>query len=265
MALPAGVITATVQFGAYLDDAGEPSQGRVVFTSSRPRVWVATGDVIGPSGLSVDMVAGAGSIVLPVTDQPGYTDGYGNPDPPVVYTAEVRRDGWGVRSIVFALPSAGLAGQTYDLDAMIPVTPPPGPVINVDLGVIDDAVAEATEAAEAAAAASAASAADAALFAADANTSVEAAADQVDLAAAEAAAAAGSASTAQGAATSAQGAATAAQGSASAASGSAGSASASASAAAATAAAVPRWWAGTQAAYDALPVKDPTTLYVITG
>lgn len=27
----------------------------------------------------------------------------------------------------------------------------------------------------------------------------------------------------------------------------------------------PQWWSGTQAAYDALPVKDPDTLYVITN
>ncbi len=27
----------------------------------------------------------------------------------------------------------------------------------------------------------------------------------------------------------------------------------------------PQWWAGTQAEYDALPTKDASTLYVITG
>ena len=46
---------------------------------------------------------------------------------------------------------------------------------------------------------------------------------------------------------------------------SAAAAQASATDAAASAAAVPRWWQGTQAQYDAIPVKDPETLYIITG
>jgi hypothetical protein len=57
----------------------------------------------------------------------------------------------------------------------------------------------------------------------------------------------------------------AAAASATAAAASATAAAGSASAAAATAAAVPKWWAGTQVAYDAIATKDPTTLYVITG
>jgi hypothetical protein len=39
----------------------------------------------------------------------------------------------------------------------------------------------------------------------------------------------------------------------------------SATAAANTAAAVPRWWSGTQTAYNAIVTKDPSTLYLITG
>jgi hypothetical protein len=43
------------------------------------------------------------------------------------------------------------------------------------------------------------------------------------------------------------------------------SSASSATDAANTAAAVPRWWTGTQTAYNALVTKDPSTLYLITG
>jgi hypothetical protein len=42
-------------------------------------------------------------------------------------------------------------------------------------------------------------------------------------------------------------------------------AAASATAAANSLSAMPKWWFGTQAAYDAIATKDPATLYVITG
>lgn len=46
---------------------------------------------------------------------------------------------------------------------------------------------------------------------------------------------------------------------------SADAAEASADAAAAAVATAPKWWSGTQTAYNAIPTKDPGTLYLITG
>jgi len=119
------------------------------------------------------------------------------------------------------------------------------------------AAAGSAAAAQSSAAAATSSATDASDSAADADSSENAAA-------ASATAAAGSASAAQTSAENAETSRTAAATSETNAAGSASAAAASAAAAANSASSVPKWWQGTQAQYDALPVKDPTTLYIIT-
>lgn len=78
MPLPAGIVTRTVTFGAYLHPAlGTPLEGGLTFTPATSLVWSATGDVIARVPFTVKLVDGAGSIDLPVTDQAGFTNGAG--------------------------------------------------------------------------------------------------------------------------------------------------------------------------------------------
>jgi hypothetical protein len=119
MALPPAIITATVNFGPYLDDAGAPFAGAVVFESARAKVWAATGTPILPRALRTVLDAnGMGSRVLPVTDQAGYTDGAGNAVSNWTYTVSVELDGVAPDRRNLALPTGGVSGVVVDLDTM---------------------------------------------------------------------------------------------------------------------------------------------------
>jgi hypothetical protein len=231
MPLPAEVITATLTYGPLGDYTGSPvPAASVIVTPDADLVWADTGQPLLRTPLEVTGLSG--ELELPATDQPGFITSDG-----VVtgftYTARMRVQGQADRTVTFALPTLGLSGQVFDLDTMIAIAP--GVVVDPVpwLDDLDTAVQDAADSA------------------AEAGTSATAAATSAGAAATSAGAAATSAGAA---ATSASSAAT-----------SASSAATSASSAATAAAAVPAWWAGTQVAYDALPVKDPATLYVITG
>lgn len=146
MTLPSGVLTATVTFGPYMDDAGAPRSGTVVFRTSSKRVWTATGEVIMPRALSVTLNgSGAGSIVLPATDQPGFSDGAGNSVTDWTYTADIKLSGSNSDRRTFMLPTGGVDDLTVDLDLLTPVTSTTGTtvalpsVLSVDgeVGVVD--------------------------------------------------------------------------------------------------------------------------------
>jgi hypothetical protein len=123
-----------------------------------------------------------------------------------------------------------------------------------------------TSATDAAASATSATASKnaAATSATNAQNSATTAAGSVTAAQNSASAASTSATNAANSATGAGTSATNAANSATGAGTSATNAANSASAAATSASSVPKWWQGTQAQYDAIPVKDPQTLYVIT-
>jgi hypothetical protein len=123
MALPPAIITATVNFGPYLDDAGAPFAGAVVFESARAKVWAATGTPILPRPITADLDAnGMGSRVLPVTDQPGYTDGAGNAVTNWTYSVSIQLLGVAPERRNIALPTAGVSGIVVDLDMMTAVS-----------------------------------------------------------------------------------------------------------------------------------------------
>lgn len=239
MALPPDVITAELTYGPLTDFVGDDAPATsVTITADADLVWAETGQPLLRSPLPIPPGL-SGSIELPATDQPGFITADG-----VVtgwtYTARMRVQGQTDRTVTFQLPTLGLSGQVFDLDTMIAVAP----------GVVVDPVPwldDLDSAVEAAAGS-----------AADANTSADAAAASVTAAAAQAAAAAASATAAAGSATAAGTSATSADGSAT-------SAAGSATSAAASLAAMPPWWFGTQVAYDAIPVKDPATMYFING
>ncbi|MBB2922272.1 hypothetical protein [Cellulomonas cellasea] len=99
------VATATVVLGPFLDDVGEPWPGEVTVTSSTPRVWAATGAVVAPRPAVVPLAPdGTATVALPVTDQPGFTDGEGRALTGWTYTVVVALAGtpWARRT--FALP-----------------------------------------------------------------------------------------------------------------------------------------------------------------
>lgn len=130
MTLPSGVLTATVTFGPYMDDAGAPRSGTVVFRTSSKRVWTATGEVIMPRALTVTLNgSGAGSIVLPATDQPGFSDGAGNSVTNWTYTADDQLTGSNSARRTFMLPTGGVDDLTVDLDLLTPVTSTTGTTV----------------------------------------------------------------------------------------------------------------------------------------
>jgi hypothetical protein len=278
-----------------LDFVGDPADGWVTFAPQITQVNVS-GDVIYvPEEVAVKIDAG----LVPPTELIASNQPEGQPDT-FQWTATFNMRGalHNPLPLTFTLP----AGETLDLSTIISEIPAPGTVHVIHLEDVERAE-DAADAADAAAIAAASSATQAAGSAADAAASAAAAAgagqaaldaaESADAAAGSAAAAALSASgastsagaastsataaagsatsagTSAGAASTSAGAAstsaTAAAGSAGAASTSAGNAAAAASSASASLAAMPLWWFGTQAAYNAIPVKDPNTLYAITG
>ncbi|MFS0699080.1 hypothetical protein AB6N24_03805 [Cellulomonas sp. 179-A 4D5 NHS] len=103
--------TARVVLGPFVDDAGEPWSGEVTVTSSTPRVWAATGAVVAPRPVPVALTAdGTATLDLPVTDQPGFTDGAGRALTGWTYTVDVVLDGAPYARHTFALPSRVAAG-----------------------------------------------------------------------------------------------------------------------------------------------------------
>jgi hypothetical protein len=129
VALPPAILTCTVTFGPFLDDVGVPFKGTVVFTSSRAKVWLATGTPILSRPVAVPLDEfGTGSITLPRTDQAGFGDGAGHAVTNWTYSATVQLDGAVTDVRVFQLP----AGPTsVDLDLMTQVSSSQG--ILVDL------------------------------------------------------------------------------------------------------------------------------------
>lgn len=134
MTFPDGVITATLTFGPFIDDAGAPYEnGELVFENVAPRIWTADGTPILPRPVVVPLDEnGTGSIVLPATDQPGFTNGYPGVeirDTPyrVTYRFARRTD-----FVLFALvPTNGLDGLTLDLDLFVTVDAPSGITVEV--------------------------------------------------------------------------------------------------------------------------------------
>lgn len=103
--------TARVVLGPFVDDTGEPWSGEVTVTSSTPRVWAATGAVVAPRPVPVALGAdGTATLDLPVTDQPGFTDGAGRALTGWTYTVDVALDGAPYARHTFALPSRVAAG-----------------------------------------------------------------------------------------------------------------------------------------------------------
>jgi hypothetical protein len=271
-----------------LDFVGDPADGWVTFAPQITQVNVP-GDVIYvPEEVSVKVDAG----LVPPTELIASNQPEGQPDT-FQWTATFNMRGalHNPLPLTFTLP----AGETLDLSTIISETPAPGTVHVIHLEDRERAE-DAADAADASAIAAATSATQAAGSAADAAASAAAAqgaeqaaldaAESAESAAGSAAQAATSASTATTAAGTASAAAStatiaateadtdaaaaaasagAASTSAGAAATSAGNAATSATSAAASLAAMPLWWFGTQAAYNAIPVKDPNTLYAITG
>ncbi|MBB2922271.1 hypothetical protein [Cellulomonas cellasea] len=98
--------TAAVVVGPFVDDAGAPWSGEVTVTSSTPRVWTATGAVVAPRPVPVALADdGTATLDLPVTDQPGFTDGAGRALTGWTYTVAVALDGAPYARHTFALPS----------------------------------------------------------------------------------------------------------------------------------------------------------------
>lgn len=127
--LPPGIETREVHAGPFLDDEGKPFRGSVTFTSSRPRVWAATGTPILPRPLKRDLDEnGECWIALPATNQDGYTDGAGNAVKDWTYTARVDLQGRGADSRTFQVPEG--AG-VIDLDLTTPVPSSQGVVVSL--------------------------------------------------------------------------------------------------------------------------------------
>lgn len=129
MTLPIGVITAHVTFGDYLDFTGDPGVGEMIVTPSTDLVWEATGSVLFRKRERVKLVASAGSIDLPATDQPGFTDGQGNAVTNWSYEFNRRLNGQASDRFDVQLPTEGATGVTIDLDALVPVTGTSGDVV----------------------------------------------------------------------------------------------------------------------------------------
>ncbi|MFS0699081.1 hypothetical protein AB6N24_03810 [Cellulomonas sp. 179-A 4D5 NHS] len=106
MQQPSPVVMATVVLGPFLDDVGAPWPGEVTVTSSTPRVRAATGAVVAPRPAVVPLAPdGTATVALPVTDQPGFTDGEGRALTGWTYTVAVALAGtpWARRT--FTLPA----------------------------------------------------------------------------------------------------------------------------------------------------------------
>jgi hypothetical protein len=130
VALPPAIITAVVNFGPMIDFAGDPIAGEVIFEASRPVVWTATGTPLLPSPLRVTLDDfGMGSIPLPATDQPGFSDGQGNAVTNWTYWRTVRLAGRADDRQPFALPTGGAHGVVLDLDLLVPVPSSQGIVV----------------------------------------------------------------------------------------------------------------------------------------
>lgn len=77
---PAGMRTATLQVGPYLDDSGAPRRGSVTVAATTTRVWQPDGTVLAPSPVVVPLdPTGTGRVTLPATDQAGFVDADGAP------------------------------------------------------------------------------------------------------------------------------------------------------------------------------------------
>lgn len=134
MALPDGILTATVTWGPTLDDVGEPYTGLVVeFANVAPRLWAADGTPILPRRVRVTSDdTGSGSVVLPATDQPGFTNGKpGVEIRDTPYEVTYRVPGRAPLVRYFLLPTYGADGVTVDLDALVTVTAPDGVEVEV--------------------------------------------------------------------------------------------------------------------------------------
>lgn len=130
MALPVGVITATVTWGELMNYAGIPfTDATVTIGASADITWAATGTALFRSNLTG--TGNPGSMVLPATDQPGFVAG-GVPVTGWSYTATIQSPGMNNRTIVFQLPTAGQTGVSLDLDTLVPLDESmPGTVVTV--------------------------------------------------------------------------------------------------------------------------------------
>lgn len=129
MALPQGVSACTVTFGPYTDQAGRPLQGSVTIVPSSDVTFNGAPLLRGP--IPTKLVNGAGSVVLPHTDQEGMTAG-SNSVINWTYLAVIRfktevpgeQD---IRPFSFSLPQE--LGDTWDLDTAVPIEGVPGELI----------------------------------------------------------------------------------------------------------------------------------------
>jgi len=132
MSQPDGMITARVTINPPIDDAGVAQVGRYIFKSSRPRVWTATATPVLPRPISVTVGPGSpGEIVLPSTDQAGYSDGVGNSVIDFTYDVHIAVQGQRPRVISLALPCLGVEGVEVDFDSCVPVPSSTGTVVPI--------------------------------------------------------------------------------------------------------------------------------------
>lgn len=121
MPLPTGLATVTVTVGPYLTADGTAASGTVTFQPEARAVHTPSGAVVLPAQMTVTLdAAGAGTITLPPSDDPGLApnplgywvfwrlNGAPSPDPQRIM-----------------LPAAV---PTVDLDLLLPATTPAGPV-----------------------------------------------------------------------------------------------------------------------------------------
>jgi hypothetical protein len=119
--LPSEIRTTTVHVGPFLDDVGAPWSGSVTVLSSTPRVWDATAAMITPRPAVVVLDEdGRAAIPLATTDQPGFSDGAGNPVSGWTYTLTIELAGAAPVSRTFDLPAS--SGQ--DVQVTLPTNAP---------------------------------------------------------------------------------------------------------------------------------------------
>ena len=132
MALPAGVATVTVNIGPEGDFLGDAVGATVTFTPSRSIVWSATGTEVLARPLSVVLdEAGTGAIVLPATDQAGFTDGAGHSVTGWTYRVAVvfaDRSVQQQKAFSIQLPAAA---PSVDLGLLTPVASSAGVVVSL--------------------------------------------------------------------------------------------------------------------------------------
>lgn len=134
MALPNGVVTATITFGTDVDFAGNAVTAAVAVQPTHDLVWKATGQRI----LSFPLASNTGSIALPVVDQTGFADGSGNDYTFWAYILTVTYSGaTGTKTVVKSVqPLTGQTSLDFDLlpDGNIAagVTAPRGTVTSID-------------------------------------------------------------------------------------------------------------------------------------